>query len=167
MDTEQKQQPKAGSNPYIWGAAKVLVAIIALVGAFMVGSLTGYTRADYACNWSKNYLSNFTGVATPPLSPPTSVISGVLGNDRDLNAFGVYGSVIGIRFATPGASSGNLIVSGSDGVERLSQVSSQTIILSNRQRIPLTSVKSGDSVVIIGSPTSTGQIKANFIRVYY
>ncbi|MCL4426783.1 hypothetical protein M1534_00280 [Patescibacteria group bacterium] len=165
MDMEQKQQPKTGSNPYIWGVAKALIAIIALVGAFMVGSLTGYTRADYACNWSKNYLANFTGLATPPLPPP-SVIGGILDNDRDLNAFGVYGSVVGIHFATSGVS-GNLIVSGSDGVERLSQVSPQTIILSNRQRIPLDSVKSGDNVVIIGSPTPTGQIKANFIRVYY
>ncbi|MBI4787973.1 MAG: hypothetical protein HY782_13125 [Chloroflexi bacterium] len=52
-----------------------------------------------------------------------------------------------------------------DGASQVILLDRDTRIDKNHQKLTLTDLKIGDSIVVIGSPTAEGQIKARWIRV--
>ena len=128
----------------------IILAIVALLLAFKLGTVVGFHKADFSFKWGENYHRNFAGPK-----------GGFFKNFDDRNfmpAHGVFGKIIKIDV-------GSLIIQGQDNIEKSIYLSNKTIIERFRETIKPQDLKIDDRVVIIGAPSSTGQIEAQFIRI--
>jgi len=135
--------------------SKIFTAVIIGIGSliillivFRLGIAVGYHRALFATGWGEHYKENFIG---PRALPP--------GFDGKLiNAHGASGDILSV--------SGNTIsMSDSDGVEKSVLVGSSTLIMQYKDRITPDKLATGEHIVVIGAPNSSGQIAAKLIRV--
>lgn len=133
--------------------AKVIVVVV-LFAAFMfvlgVGIWIGEEHARFSFRWAQNYHKNFGG--------SSEVLIGDSLNKDMTNSYGVFGSIIAMDFKT-------IIVRGQDNIEKTVIVFDDTTIRNAMGIVPFSKLQIGDSVVVIGSPGTQGQIDAKFIRV--
>jgi hypothetical protein len=128
----------------------IILAIVALLLAFKLGTVVGFHKADFSFKWGENYHRNFAG-------PKEGFFKNL--DDRNfMPAHGVFGKIIKIDV-------GSLIIQGQDNIEKSIYLSNKTIIERFRETIKPQDLKIDDRVVIIGAPSSTGQIEAQFIRI--
>ncbi len=124
------------------------IAIVLLL-VFEAGVFVGYHKADFSFKWGKNYVENFTGMQ-----------QGMMGFEPRgmMNPHGVFGTVIK-------TDASSVVIKGPDGVEKIVLVKDDTSIRRDEAEIKLADIKTGENLVVIGSPDDKGQIEAKLIRV--
>jgi hypothetical protein len=134
----------------------VVVGLVVIVFVFMLGVYVGAKRADFSFKWAEEYHRNFGG-------PQGGFFSNMMGQEFT-DANGVFGQIIKIDAS---ASSGQTILSinGKDNVEKIVLASDKTTIRVLMKNEKLSDLNVGDSIVVMGEPTSSGQIDAELIRV--
>lgn len=132
------------------------VAVTGIVGfaimlvVFSIGVWVGQERADYSFVWAQNYHRNFGG--------PDQGMFGNFPTQDFTNGHGVFGQVIKID-------GNNLVIEGKDNMEKTIIVPDKITIVNSVSVIKLSDIKINDTIVIIGSPDSQGQVTAKFIRI--
>ena len=129
----------------------ILVISILVFGA---GVSVGYRKANFSFKWSENYHKNFGGPKGGFMRRASMMF-----NDDYIDASGVTGAIIKID-------GNNLIIKGSDNMEKTVAVSDKTTIRLGRQDLKVADLKVGELIVTIGDPNSNGQIEAKLIRVF-
>jgi len=132
----------------------VAVIVLAIFGA---GMMAGFRKAQFSYQWGDNYHRMFGGPKQGWMPPPPGG-PGFRGEDF-INANGVVGMVIKTDTTS-------LFIKGVDDVEKNVVVGADTVIRRGRETIQLGDLKTDDRVVILGAPSSTGQIEAKLIRVF-
>jgi hypothetical protein len=125
-----------------------IVIVLALV--FSAGISVGFHKASFDRTWSENYERNF-GEAPPG-------IGFNFDSNNFPNANGAVGKIIKITLPT-------IIVTDKDNTEKVILIQDGTKLEKMRTEIKSTDLAVNDFVVVIGSPNTTGQIEAKFIRV--
>lgn len=129
-----------------------LVIAILIIVIFEAGVLVGYHRAAFSFGLGDNYYRAFEaphrggGMVMP------------FGREDFPNAHGAVGKIVRINLPT-------FVVASSDNVEKTVTLGTTTIIRSMREEVSSTTLKTGDYVVVLGSPTSNAEIKADLVRV--
>lgn len=126
----------------------VIGALALMLTIFQIGSIVGARRAQFACQWDKNYGPLF-GVPPEGMSfraPPMP------------DANGASGMVLQVRQHT-------LIIRSHEGMEKSILIPEDIIIRRGNDQIPLQAIAPEDRLVIFGTPTEQGQLYAKFIRV--
>jgi hypothetical protein len=127
---------------------------VVLVSVFGIGVFVGGRRASFAFKWAEEYHRNFGG-------PQDGFFGNFIGMDREfLNANGSFGQIIKID-----ENEGSLTIKDVTNVEKEILTSDRTSIVFQRDNLKISELKIGDSVVVIGEPTNSGQITAELIRV--
>jgi uncharacterized membrane protein len=128
----------------------VFGALIIFLAIFTAGMAVGFRKAMFSYQWGENYHRLFGG--------PRKGWGGDMRGSDFISSNSVVGSVI--KFA-----SGTLYVKGLDNVERSVLITSSTTMQSGRSSIKASELKADDKIIILGVPSSTGQIEAKLIRI--
>ena len=132
----------------------VLLFFALMLGSFSAGMAVGYHKARASYAWGESYNRVFAG-------PRGGFIGGMMRDidGRDyIDAHGVFGQVIKIDGQS-------LVISGRDSLERIVTVLPDTAIRKFRNPVPLSDVKVGDTIVVVGAPGQEGSIQAQLIRI--
>jgi len=128
-----------------------LASLVVLLMVFRLGMVVGFQKANFSYQWGENYHTIFGG--------PSHGWFQQIDKDDYINGNGVVGTVIQ-------ANSSTLTIRGNDNTEKSVIIDDQTVIEKNHQTIKLGDIKTDEHVIIIGTPSSTGQVDAIFIRVF-
>lgn len=159
------------------GGKNIIKIILISLGVFILvlaifgfGMFVGYRKARFSYLWGENYHNLFgmpKGVPSlgPEIGPgkmmppggPRGFIREARGEDF-INPNSVVGSVV--KFDT-----NTLYILGNDNVEKSIFIAKDIIIRKGHDTLQLFDLKLDDKVIILGSPSSTGQIEAKFIRI--
>ena len=144
----------------LWGIGGLII----ILGVFAAGINVGLHKARYSYQWGANYERNFTQMpargmmgARGPAGP-----GGMMGNVSGSgfrNAHGLAGTVTSVTGNT-------VVVTDRDNKENTVNVGSQTILKSGGATIAIGDLKTGEHIVVLGSPDSSGVINADLIRVF-
>lgn len=141
---------KAFESKTFFGIVCGLGCALVLVVTFYCGTQVGYHRVSFERDWGENYGRNF-GMMGPR--------RGFDFRDENFpNAHGAVGKII--KIALP-----SIIVQDRDNTEKVILLKDDTKIQEMTAGIKISDLKVDDFVVIIGSPNTSGQIEAKFIRV--
>lgn len=124
--------------------------IMAMV-IFWSGMMVGFRKASFSYQWGGNYHNIFEG--GPERRMPPDFRGKVF-----MDANSAFGLVIGVNSST-------LIIKGDDDIEKSIFITNQTVIRRGPETIGAGDIKSDDRVVVLGIPSSTGQIEARLIRL--
>lgn len=147
----------------LWGIGGLII----ILGVFAAGISVGLHKARYSYQWGANYERNFMG--GPPRGMmgargqggpggPMGFAGGFQGGDMR-NAHGLAGTVTSVTGNT-------VVVTDRDSKENTVNVSDKTIIKAGNADIIITDLKTGEHIVVMGSPDSSGVINADLIRVF-
>lgn len=138
--------------------AKIIKIILIIFGGFIIalaifwaGMLVGFRKAEFSYQWGGNYRNLFEG---GPEHRPSRDFRG----RGFIDANSAAGSVIQINTST-------LIIKGDDSVEKNILISDKTTIRRGQETIQTIDIKADDRVVVLGVPSTTGQIEARLIRL--
>ncbi len=137
----------------------ILIAVGALVVAlliFQAGIFVGYRKASFSYGSGDNFHRMFG-------SPEHRGMMGRgdmrgFSNKEFTSAYGTTGTIVKIELP-------NLIIAGTDKVEKVVVVNEKTILRLLRNDLKSTDLKVGYTIIVIGSPNSSSQIEAKLIRV--
>lgn len=135
--------------------AIILGIFIVAAAIFSAGMMTGFRKAQFSFQWGENYHKMFGGPRQGWLPPPPP---GMRGDDLT-NSHGAVGKVVRIDTST-------VLVAGENEMEKAINITSDTIFKKNQKTVGLNDLKVDDRVVILGTPSSTGEIKAKLIRIF-
>lgn len=144
--------------------ALVGILVVALV-SFASGVAVGFHKARFSYAFGENYERNFVGGGRTMMG---SGRGGMLDRDdiagrvtgRDLrNAHGISGKVLSVSDAS-------MVISDKENEENTVAVTDKTIIKKNGIEVKLGDVVKDDAVVVIGNPSESGVVNADFIRVF-
>ncbi len=123
--------------------------IIALL-IFQAGMFVGYRKASFSYRWGDNYHRTFGEQQKFPFR---------MGPRGDFSeSHGVVGKVVSIKLPT-------FVVEGSDNVEKVVVIKEDTIIRRFRDTLKPEDLKTGDLIVVIGSPNNQSEVEAKLIRM--
>ena len=134
-----------------------IAGLIILAFVFGLGIFVGTKKADFSFKWADEYHRNFGG--------PQGGLFGDFNNNEFSSANGVYGQIIGINPSTGSGQAVTLTIKGRDNVEKIATVDDKTTIRIQMQNEKISDLKVGNNIVVIGEPSSNGQIEAEFIRI--
>jgi hypothetical protein len=163
MDTNKLVKSKTLKWVIIGFAELALIMIV-----FRTGMMVGFSKANYNFRWGEQYQNMFGGPREGWLGGRGGMMSGAFGPNGPMGQFGkdayspghnVVGGIININSST-------IIVQGTDNVEKSIMVLGDTAIIKRRTNLKIADLKVGDKIIAIGSPSTTGQIEAKFIRVF-
>ena len=130
-----------------------LAGFIIVVLAFGLGIWVGTKKAEFSYRWAESYHENFGGPR-----------GGFVANWRDFPAgdliegHGSFGEIIKID-------DNSFVIKSRENAEKVILLKEDTVIEKFRETIKPGDLKTGDFVVVIGSPNDSGQIEAKLIRV--
>ncbi len=128
----------------------VLGCLIIMLVTFWSGMMIGFRKASFNYQWGRNYQGLF--------EENEHRFPRDLRGMGFMNAHSATGSVIKVDTST-------LIIKGSDGIEKNILIGNNTLIRRFQNTISPADIKVDDQVVVLGVPSTTGQIEARFIRV--
>lgn len=131
----------------------IAVIVIALI-IFKIGVFVGYRKAGFSYRFGENYYRTFGGQR---LDSGRGMMNGFM-HDNMPGGHGVTGKVIKVSLPT-------IIVEGSDNIEKVININNDTLIRNMMDTATPTDIKIDDSIIVIGSPTPTGEIDAKLIRI--
>ncbi len=131
----------------------LIAVIIVLLLTFGAGMSVGYHRALFASEWGRNYYNNFYG--NGHMSAPIMGFS----DKGFIGMHGTVGTIIDI-------SSSTISIKGQDNVEKSIVIDNDEVVRKGGNNIPISDLKVGDSIAVIGAPNANGQIESKFIRVF-
>lgn len=137
----------------VFKAVLLIIAVALLVMAvFQIGMMVGFRKASFSYKWGENYHRNFGG-------PQDGFFREMEMPGKDfLPGHGIFGQIIKIEGS-------NLIIKDQDGTEQSVMAKDKCSIRKFRDDVKFSDLKVDDQIVVIGAPSSTGQIEADFIRV--
>ena len=160
MNAKEMTQSK-----YFKGIAVAVGVLIVAGVSFVSGVAVGIHKAKFSYAWGENYERNFIGGSRGMMSGDRDGMMGRFGLDEKSdgrnfrNAHGIAGSVLSV--------SGNmLLIKDKDNKENSITVTDKTIIKRNRSDAKFGDIVTGDSVVVIGNPSDSGVVNADFIRLF-
>jgi len=133
----------------------VLATFILLLVVFQTGRFVGFHQAGFSSRMGDNYFNVFEGGRRGSIRDMGRV--GLFGKDLP-GCYGASGKIV--KVALP-----SLVVASSDNTEKTILINNKTIIRQFRDAINSSSLKVGDSVVILGEPNAQAQIEAKLIRL--
>lgn len=128
----------------------VLGALIIIMAIFWSGMMVGFRKAGFNYQLGQHYQELFEG--------PERHLSRDFRGRNFMNANSAVGSVIRVDTTT-------LIIKEDDGMEKSILISDKTSIRRFQDVILPSDIKVDEKVVILGAPSTTGQIEARLIRV--
>jgi hypothetical protein len=128
----------------------VLGAIIIILVIFWSGMMIGFHKAGFNYQLGQNYHELFEG--------PERHLSRDFRGRNFMDANSAIGLVIKIDTST-------LLIKGDDGMEKSILISDNTSIRRFQDTILPSDIKIDERVIILGAPSTTGQIEARLIRV--
>lgn len=128
----------------------LIVALVFTLIIFRAGVLVGYRKAAFSYRFGENYYQSFVGDRPGPFHA-------FFGRDLP-GGSGAVGKIV--RISLP-----NLVVVGSDNIEKVVVVDTDVAIRRFRDSISATDLRVGDFVVVLGSPDDKGEVMAKLIRV--
>lgn len=131
-------------------ALSALVFLAVLLFVFQAGVIVGIHRADFSGHLGDNYSRLFED------SRPVGFMSTMIENQP--LGYGTSGKVLSVANNT-------VTVSTTDNLEKIVKVNADTIIRESRMTATTTDIKAGDSIVVVGSPDTQGEIDAKLIRI--
>lgn len=151
--------------------SKKIVLITVIVGIFLLvlisfaaGTMVGFKKAKFSCDWGRNYERNFVGPHRE--FGPEKQMNGPMGRFMDnvegknlKNAHGIAGEIISIT-------DNSLVIKDRDNEENTITVSDETIIKSGKDEIKISDLKTNDKIIVMGKPGENGNVEADFIRVF-
>ncbi len=127
--------------------------------SFRIGVHVGFRKANFANNWGNNYYKRTFGEPKKPRGfEPFFGKMGGIRSDVFTNSGSVSGEVVSLTDKT-------LVVMGQDGIEKNIILEKITRIKKFRDNVGIEEIKTGDSVVVFGSPNTDGEIIANLVRI--
>lgn len=145
--------------------SKILVWVVAgfielaiILGAFRVGMLVGFNKANFSYRWGENYHHLFGGPSRGWFAQGLGFMS-QFDKDDFISSHNVVGSIIKI-------SSSAIVVKTANDTEQSLAISPWTIIRKGNADVQVNDLKENDRVVAFGSPSSTGQIEVKFMRIF-
>ena len=133
------------SGRWIFGIGTLAIAII----IFQAGVFVGYQKATFSLRLGDNFSQTFgqrhNGFPPPMMMDPA-------------NDHGTAGKILSVNNAT-------MIIADRDQIEKTVSFASSTDVKFLRDTVPTSYLKTGDFVVVIGSPNSNGNIQAQLIRI--
>ena len=135
---------------------RMVIGVLFIIGVvlfiFEAGVIVGYKSAFFSSHLGDNYYKNFEGG-----EPDEHVFSNL--NPVNLpSANGAAGSILKISLPS-------IVVADKDGTEKTIIVTDDTIFRQFRNDISSSNLKIGDFIIVVGSPTNTGEIEAKLVRV--
>ncbi len=124
--------------------------LIVAMAIFWFGMFVGFHKAGFSYQWGENYGNLFEGTEHR--------LSRELRGGGFIDAHSAVGSVIKVDTST-------LIIKGDDNVEKNISINSNTVIRRGQNTVSSADIKADDRVVVLGVPSSTGQIEAKLIRL--
>lgn len=152
MTTTEHSSPTLVRMPKTSTLIRIIAILLVLALVFWAGIAVGYHKAEFSYRFSDNYFRTFGN---------GRMNNGGMGfgkQDELTSGHGTAGKVLSVSLP-------RIIVSDRDGTEKTITLDNNTIIRSARADAASTTIKADDFIVVIGSPDSTGQITAKFIRV--
>lgn len=128
----------------------VLGALIIILAIFWSGMMVGFHKAGFNYQLGQNYRELFEG--------PERHLSREFRGRNFMDANSAIGLVIKIDTST-------LVIKGDDGMEKSVLISDKTSIRRFQDTILPSNIKIDERVIILGAPSTTGQIEARLIRV--
>ena len=128
-------------------------AFIVIAAAFRAGEFVGYRRAGFSYQWGDDYYRTFGQF-------PRMMGQGGFMMDDFPSTNGVIGRIVKVN-----ASSSSLVIEGSDKVERVVVLDSDTTVRRFRDTLSFGNLRVNDFVVVIGALDTNGTIEARLIRV--
>jgi hypothetical protein len=129
------------------------ILLIALV-IFWAGMAVGYRKAQFAYHWDDHYADQFGGAHSPFATPP-----GMTDPDTSPDSHGATGEIVTVSLPV-------VVVKGQDEPEKEILIGTSTPIRRYHDVVASTTLRAGDTVVVIGEPNDQGQIQASFVRVF-
>jgi len=137
---------------------------------FAIGVAIGLKKAKFSYNFGENYERNFIGPKMRnekrdnkpgmlPTRPPQGFMNEIEGRDFR-NAHGLAGTVISI------SSENTIVVKDRDDKESIVAINDKTLIKSRQESLEITDLKTGDELIVMGTPNNEGIIRATLIRVF-
>lgn len=139
----------------------LLVSFISFAGGLAVG----FHKAKFSYAFGENYERNFAGGKFQDRNDRSKMMRGGMMGDRDFegknfrNSHGISGEIISVT-------EGNIIVKDTENKENTITLSEKTIIRSGRDIMKSSELAVGTKIVVIGNPSDTGTVNADFIRVF-
>jgi hypothetical protein len=157
-------QIKIGKSNKLKIAVIIVGEILLLFSVFSCGMAVGLKKARFSYKFADNYERNFMGQENndqhfgfmpAPLPKFMDDFSG-----RDFrNAHGIAGAILSV-------SDNIIIVLDHDNKENTILVTDKTLIKSRRDDLSRSDLKTGDEIVVMGSPDENGKVSASLIRVF-
>ncbi len=144
MDLKQIYESKKARHIFFG----ICIAIVALL-IFQAGVFVGFKKAEFAEQFGGNYYRTF-GTSRDKM--------GGFFREDIAGGHGASGKIIKINLPT-------FVVAEPDNTEKIISINDDTILRRFRDEINETDLKIDDSVLVLGSPNSSGQIIAKFIRL--
>jgi hypothetical protein len=160
------EMEKVVKSSYFKWTLIVIAALIVVMGAFRLGMMVGFRKANFAYSWDENYPRNFGGPR------PGMMMGGFDRRDRDFGGFKPFND--GRFMMNPHGAAGKIVsvasstfaIKGEDNIEKTVIIGKDTSIVERRQDLSITDLKTGDEVMVLGDPNEQGQINAKFIRIF-
>ena len=137
---------------------RILIGIAAFIVTLLIfraGMFVGFMKAGFSYKFGDTYYRTFNGEHSGKNGAPLEVF---FKDDMMIGGHGVIGKVIKIDLP-------NIMIEGSDNVEKVVEVNDETIIKRFRDSASIKDIQVNDTLVVIGSPDSKGQITAKLIRL--
>ncbi len=148
-EMKDKAKDFFGSKKFLM-ALKILGIFVIAILIFHTGEEVGFHKAGFGRDWDEHYLENFGMMGHRGLPVNT--------NGQFPNEYGAVGKIIKVQLPS-------LIVAGNDGTEKVIELTDDTNIRQGRDEANISDLKIDSYVTVIGSPNSSGQIVAKFIRI--
>jgi hypothetical protein len=133
------------------GILVAIAAVVILLGVFQLGVMVGHSRSAFSYHWAQNYPNNFF---------PKPRNDGMRGFDNKdfVKGHGAMGEVIKID-------NNLLTVKEKDQVEKVVVLKDSTVIEDGFDVAKGTDLKVGVTILVIGTPNTSGQVEAKIIRL--
>lgn len=127
-------------------ALTALVFLAVLLFVFQAGVVVGISRANFSGQLGDTYSRMFNNGRPAGMMPSQPL------------GYGTTGKVLSIT-------NGEVTVATNDNIEKIVVITSDTIIRKSHDDATTTDIKTGDSIVVVGSPDARGEILARLIRI--
>jgi hypothetical protein len=132
----------------------VIGALVLLVLTFQAGVFFGFHKAAFAYRFGENYHTIFDG----DMHRGHFFGNKNFPKDGFANTHGAIGKIVKINLPT-------LTILGTDTIEKIITITDKTLIKRFRETATTTNLSIGETVMILGQPTATGEISATLIRL--
>ena len=136
--------------PYIVAIVLILLALILM--SFKAGTLVGFRRGTFGCQWGENYRENFGGGREDFFPQPMGMMN------RQPRPHGLFGTVIKNDVSS-------LVMKDLNNNETIVLMNESTKVFNRDGEIGKEMLTPESSIVVIGRPNTKGQVEAKIIRL--